>query len=55
MYPGWWDISLCLSLQLEYIKKKSDETINELTDCIYQLACLEQIGDGSDAAIEFEV
>ena len=40
---------------LEDVKKRSDEFVNELIDRIYQLACHAQIGDGSDAAIEFEV
>ena len=40
---------------LEDIKKRSDESVDELIDRIYQLACHVQIGDGSDAAIEFEV
>ena len=26
-----------------------------LVDCLHQLACCELIGDGSDAAVEFEV
>ena len=37
------------------IRKRSDESINELVDWICQLACRAQIGDGSDAAIEFKV
>ena len=41
--------------ELEDITKRSDESIDELVDCICQLACRAQIGDGSDAAIEFEV
>ena len=41
--------------ELEDIKKRSDKSINELIDRIHQLACYAQIGDGSDAAIEFEV
>ena len=39
--------------ELEDITKRSDESINELVDWICQLACRAQIGDGSDAAIEF--
>ena len=41
--------------ELEDITKRSDESINELVDQICQLACRAQIGNGSDAAIEFEV
>ena len=41
--------------ELEDIKKRSDESINELIDRIHQLTHHVQIGNGSDAAIEFEV
>ena len=41
--------------ELEDITKRSKESIDELVDCIHQLACRAQIGNGSDAAIEFEV
>ena len=41
--------------KLEDITKRSAETIDELVDQICQLACRAQIGNGSDAAIEFEV
>ena len=41
--------------ELEDITKRSDESINELVDWICQLAHRAQIGNGSDAAIEFEV
>ena len=41
--------------ELEDITKRSDESIDELVDQICQLACRAQIGDGSDAVIEFEV
>ena len=40
---------------LEDITKRSDKSINELVDQIYQLAHRAQIGNGSDASIEFEV
>ena len=41
--------------ELEDITKRSDESIDELVDQISQLACRAQIGNGSDAAIEFKV
>ena len=41
--------------ELEDITKRSDKSINELVDQIYQLTCRAQISDGSDAAIEFKV
>ena len=41
--------------KLEDITKRSDESINELVDQICQLTHRAQIGNGSDAAIEFEV
>ena len=41
--------------KLEDIKKRSDRSINELIDRICQLTHHAQIGDGSNAAIEFEV
>ena len=41
--------------ELEDITKRSDESINELVDRIHQLTCRAQMGNGSDAAIEFEV
>ena len=41
--------------ELEDIKKRSDESIDELIDRICQLTCHVQIGDGSNATIEFEV
>ena len=41
--------------ELEDIVKRSDESINELVDQIHQLAHRAQIGNGSDAAIEFKV
>ena len=41
--------------ELEDIEKRSDKSINELIDRISQLACCAQIGDSSDAAIEFKV
>ena len=45
---------VCLC-ELKDIKKRSDESIDELIDRICQLAHCVQIGDGSNAAIEFEV
>ena len=41
--------------ELEDTTKKSDESIDELVDWICQLACRAQIGNSSDAAIEFKV
>ena len=41
--------------ELEDIKKMSDESVNELVDRICQLALHVQIGNGSNASIEFEV
>ena len=41
--------------ELEDITKRSDESIDELVDWICQLAHRAQIGNGSDAAIEFKV
>ena len=41
--------------ELEDITKRSDKSIDELVDQIHQLACRAQMGNGSDAAIEFEV
>ena len=41
--------------KLEDITKRSDKSINELVDQICQLTHRAQIGNGSDAAIEFEV
>ena len=41
--------------KLEDITKRSDKSIDELVDWICQLAHRTQIGDGSDAAIEFKV
>ena len=41
--------------ELEDVKKRTDETIDALIDCICQLACCALIGDLSDAAVEFEV
>ena len=41
--------------ELEDITKRSDESIYELVDQICQLTHRAQIGDGSDAAIKFEV
>ena len=37
------------------IKKRTDETIDALIDFIHQPACHALIGNGSDAAVEFEV
>ena len=41
--------------ELEDIKKRAGETIDELVDRIRQLARLAKIGDNTDASIEFEV
>ena len=41
--------------ELEDITKRSDESIDELVDRIHQLAHRAQLGNGSDAAIEFKV
>ena len=41
--------------ELDDVKKRSDESIDELVDRICQLTCHAQIGDGSDATIEFKV
>ena len=41
--------------ELEDITKRSDKSINELVDSIFQLAHRAQISNGSDAAIEFKV
>ena len=41
--------------ELEDVKKRSDESVDELIDRICQFACHVQIGNGSNAAIEFEV
>ena len=40
---------------LEDIKKREDEVINALVDCICQIAHCALIGDVSDAAVEFKV
>ena len=50
------EISPCVRVyELEDVKKRTDETIDALIDCIHQLACHALIGHGSDAAVEFEV
>ena len=41
--------------ELEDITKRSDESINEIVDQICQLTQWAQIGNGSDAAIEFKI
>ena len=41
--------------KLDDIKKRSDKSINELVDRICQLTCCAQIGNSSNATIEFEV
>ena len=41
--------------ELEDITKRSDKSINEVVDWIWQLAHMAQIGNGSDAAIEFKI
>ena len=40
--------------ELEDITKRSDKSINELVGQIHQHACRAQIGNGSDAVIQFE-
>ena len=50
------EISPCMRVyELEDVKKRTDETIDALIDHIHQLACCALKGDGSDAAVEFEV
>ena len=50
------EISPCVRVyQLEDMKKRSDEATDALIGHICQLACCALIGDGSDAAVEFEV
>ena len=47
------EISPCVRVyELEDVKKRTDETIDALIDCICQLAHYALIGDGSDAAVE---
>ena len=41
--------------ELDDVKKRSDESVNELIDRISQLAHHAQTGNGSDAATEFEL
>ena len=41
--------------ELEDVKKRSDESVDEVINRICQLICHVQIGNGHDAAIEFEV
>ena len=41
--------------ELEDIKKRSEESVNKLIDRICQLTLCAQIGNGSNAAIKFEV
>ena len=49
-------MSLCVRVyELEDVKKRIDETIDALIDHICQLACHALIGDGSNAAVVFEV
>ena len=50
------EISPCVRVyDLANVKRRTDETINALVDHICQLACCALIGDGSDAAVKFEV
>ena len=50
------EISLCVRVyKLEDVKKRTDETTDALIDHIHQLPCHALIGDGSSAAVEFEV
>ena len=41
--------------ELEDVKKRSDESVDKLVDRICQLACWAQIGNSSNATIEFKV
>ena len=41
--------------ELEDVKKRTEETIDTFIDCICQLALHALKGDGSDAAVDFEV
>ena len=41
--------------ELEDVKKRTDGTVDTLIDCVCQLALHALKGDGSDAAVEFEV
>ena len=45
--------SKCMSLKMS--RKRSDESVNEHVDRICQLAHHAQLGNGSNATIEFEV
>ena len=50
------EISPCVRVyELEDVKERTDETIDALIDHIHQLTHCVLIGDGSDAAVEFEV
>ena len=50
------EISPCVRVyEVEDVKKRTDETIDGLIDCICQLACHALIGDGSDAPVKFQV
>ena len=50
------EISPCVRVyELEDVRKRTDETIDALIDCIHQLAHCALIGDESDAAVEFEI
>ena len=50
------EISPCVRVyELEDIKKRTDETVDALIGHIHQPAHCALIGDGSDAAVEFEV
>ena len=50
------DLYPCVRVyELKDVKTRTDETIDALIDCICQLAHHALIGDGSDAAVEFEV
>ena len=50
------EISPCVRVcELKDIKKRADETIGALVDCICQLAHCALIGDGSDISFEIEV
>ena len=41
--------------ELKDVKKRTDETVDALTDCICQLAHCALIGYGSDAGVDFDI
>ena len=48
------EMSSLLESELKDIKKRTDETIDELINCTCQPNCHALIGDGGDVAVEFE-